>query len=208
MATAVLSVAMYFLLRRDIESNRRIFANSEKMSAHSFSTGTGKEKQTATMNDKIVKVRALTTGGQNIPTNITRQMAYNNQPMGYNIEFNTDPQAINIENTGPIDMGTVANAVRNATKGDGIRRDVYVDGHKIPKEMVDLAMFNNQEFYNHDHFEFGVKETPNLFDTSMNIPQKSMFGPIKPVLGLGTDIYTPNTRDTQSLRIASKGGRF
>lgn len=128
--------------------------------------------------------------------------------MGYNIEFNTNPQAINIENTGPIDMGTVANAVRNATKGDGIRRDVYVDGHKIPKEMVDLAMFNNQEFYNHDHFEFGVKETPNLFDTSMNIPQKSMFGPIKPVLGLGTDIYTPNTRDTQSLRIASKGGRF
>lgn len=67
LAIAVLSVAMYFLLRRDIESNRRIFANSEKMSAHSFSTGTGKEKQTATMNDNIVKVRALTTGGKTSP---------------------------------------------------------------------------------------------------------------------------------------------
>lgn len=255
LATAVLSVAMYYLLKKDIESNRKIFTNSEKMSAHSISkvennSRSEKQKGYNTMqrivqmyNQKqkptqqqdsaphlslsssnpsnsqrpnalgpnaghIVSMQSLAEGGQNIPTNITRAMAYNNKPMGYNIDFQTRPSPINIKNTGPISMGMVANAVRDATKGDGLRRDVFVDGSKVPKEMVDLAMFNNHEFYNHDQFEFAVQETPNMFDTSSRIPQKSMFGPIKPVLGLGTDIYTPTTVDTESLRIAGKGGRF
>lgn len=201
--TAGISVLMGFLLNRDVNKNTEKLTNSEKMSAHSDTV------PNATSNmDQIVNIRSLAKNPTSMPTNVTRAQAYNNGPIGYNIAFNTHPQALNIETRSPANAGTQARAIEQATKGDGVLRTVYSGGQKVPKEMVDYAMFENHEFYNHSDFEFAVKETPNMFDVSQGIPQKSMFGPIKPIENLGLDWYTPTTRDTNSLRIAEKGGRF
>lgn len=92
-----------------------------------------------------------------------------------------------------------------ATKGDGQIRPVFINGKPVPRELVEDAMFRNQNFmYRTD--QFPLQARPLTEDTSMK-GQRSMFGKMTfPFAGLGMDVirYRGDTR----VNVASTGGRY
>lgn len=60
-----------------------------------------------------------------------------------------------------------------ATKGDGVVRDVKVDGTKMDSALVKLAMFDNHDFMPRDEFPQQDKKARYETDTP---PQRSHFG--------------------------------
>ena len=102
----------------------------------------------------------------------------------------------------------IMNDVKYATKGDGLIRPVDVNGNPLSKELVQLAMFENQDFM----FRHEVPEppgVPHLQDPSQ-APQKSHFGPMTYPLvwskgALGMDVIG-ESNDTRAT-ISFTGGR-
>lgn len=63
-----------------------------------------------------------------------------------------------------------------ATKGDGVLRDVVVDGKPLDSAMVKLAMFENHDFMVPDQAK--QREVKQQYDTNVQ-PQRSHFGRMK-----------------------------
>lgn len=76
----------------------------------------------------------------------------------------------------PRGQSTVIEQIKQATKGDGSLRPVKLNGEEVPRETVELAMFENQDFMPRSEFP-APPEVPNLEDQTA-LPQKSMFGPM------------------------------
>lgn len=104
--------------------------------------------------------------------------------------------------------GDVMSDIRQATKGDGQIRPVYVNGAKVSDDYVKAAMFENQDFMY--HLQTPQLSMPHLQDPS-NVPQKSMFRKMTYPLvysnwgALGTDIIG-NSNDTR-VTVSFTGGR-
>lgn len=104
--------------------------------------------------------------------------------------------------------GDVMSDIKQATKGDGQIRPVYVNGAKVSDDYVKAAMFENQDFMY--HLQTPQLSMPHLQDPS-NVPQKSMFRKMTYPLvysnwgALGTDIIG-NSNDTR-VTVSFTGGR-
>lgn len=92
-----------------------------------------------------------------------------------------------------------------ATRGDGQIRPVFINGKPVPRELVEDAMFRNQDFmYRTD--QFPLQARPLTEDTSMK-GQRSMFGKMTfPLAGMGMDVI--RDRGDTRVNVASTGGRY
>lgn len=81
----------------------------------------------------------------------------------------------------PEDRASIVDDLKAATKGDGQLRRVKVDGSKIGREMVHLAMFENQDFNPRlEAPSTAGQSRPNLQDPSQTA-QKSFFRKMVPM---------------------------
>jgi hypothetical protein len=70
-------------------------------------------------------------------------------------------------------QGKFISNLASMTKGDGVLRNVDVDGHPLPQEIVALAMFDNHDFAPHTD-QFPLVKQNQLEDTKL-IKQRDFF---------------------------------
>lgn len=147
-----------------------------------------------------------------IKTNITKSMMEDDF-MSANLKSDLNPPKTDLEVqpefTGNNRKSVVYDDIKIATKGDGAPRDIFVNGSKVPREIVEDAMFRNQDFMPVTD-QFKNFEQPLMYDEA-TYRQASHFGPIPKVnpLGIGYDVIRDQggARDLD-VSVASTGGRF
>lgn len=147
-----------------------------------------------------------------VKTNITKSMM-ESDVMQAHTKQDLNPPKTDIEVapafTGNNRTSVVYDDIKIATKGDGAPRDVFVNGKKVPHEIVVDAMFRNQDFMPVND-QFKNVERPLMYDEA-SYRQASHFGPIPKInpLGIGYDVIRDQggPRDLD-VTVASTGGRF
>ena len=178
-----------------------------------YGDGSQRPSQVSQLSLNASSLRAVGPGGRHDvttdPTNLQR--SFERTVMGFNSPANMHRRPIDIQMKDKYAQEDKFDSVANddiqlATKGDGTIRPVYINGKPVPRELVEDAMFRNQDFmYRTDQFPLHAK--PLLADTSMK-NQRSMFGKMTfPLAGLGMDVIRGDSTDTR-VNVASTGGRF
>ena len=154
-------------------------------------------------------LETLPPKGMHIPTNLSRKTE-EKDPMQYVADSNLNVAPMDIKAPEPVAVSPALESVKNAdiklgTKGDGEVRTVAVNGVQVPRELVEDAMFRNQDFMPRTD-QYPIKEKPILLDPTLN-GQRSMFGNLThPINGLGMDVM--RDRSDTRVNIAMDGGRY
>lgn len=190
--TIAASTIAYFLLKRQsdkIKSEEKMRGESPELS--------------------LDRLRRVPASGPNVPTNLSRSIE-ENDPMQFEPKSNLHPPETNIK-TGeyvaraPWLDSVVNDDIKLITKGDGAIRRVAVNGSEVPRELVEDAMFRNQDFMPRTD-QFPLKEQRLLVDPTSG-KQRSMFGKMTfPYNGLAMDVI----RDSSDTRvtITNTAGRY
>ena len=147
--------------------------------------------------------------GVDVPTNLTRSME-EKDPSEYIAKSNLWPSSTeidvqpNVAKNSALDS-VVQDDIKLTTKGDGAIRNVKINGKKVPRQLVEDAMFRNQDFMPRtDQFPLHTKKLE--YDPT-NEKQRSMFQKMTfPFAGLAMDVIRDEA-DTR-VTITNTAGRY
>ena len=130
----------------------------------------------------------------------------------FNADLGSRPAKVSLPATAgtlPQKGELVVDSIKQATKGDGLKRDVILNTNTVVPELVELAMFENRDFMPHLEAK-PAKPLPHLADTEMK-PQRSMFRKMTfPLVWQGGDLGMDviGEKDDTRATIAAAGGRY
>jgi hypothetical protein len=191
------SIMMYYILRAEDEAaTTTTTATAEAMIA---------QKAMQSLDETVTKAPRGVSDPSNIKTmyhSATGEVGKPKVNMGkgpINLEISGDD--LKAKNT-----SVQFDAIKQVTKGDGQIRPIKINGKKVPRPIVQDAMFENQDFmYRTD--QFPLKAKANHFDPAKAEP-KSQFGPMTfPLNGLAMDVIRRGSTN-DNVSISKQGGRF
>ena len=151
--------------------------------------------------------------GEHVPTNLSLKDERSDSGQYYP-KVNFNPQPVNIEVPdrvimNPAKFGSIVKNVEDQTQGEGVIRNIGVNGKEVPRQYVEYGLFENHEFYPRKN-EFPERDHAHMYDPTVKAP-RSHFGPmtyplVGPIGALGMDYMRAGNDDTR-VNIAGTGGR-